>query len=60
MVIDGKKLRFTGEFAEFRSIYFKNALLTLITFGFYAVWNQPELNIANFLDSHIEWQEEKH
>ena len=68
----GRRLHFTGEFAEYRSIYFKNALLSFITFGFYAVWyvyelllrvsnfrstrrNQPELNFANYLDSHITW-----
>jgi len=44
----GRRLHFTGEFAEYRSIYFKNALLSFITFGFYAVWYVYELLLRVF------------
>jgi len=59
MRIDGKRLHFNGEFKEFRSVYFKNMLLTTVTLGIYTWWNQPEINVANYLDAHIDWAEAK-
>jgi len=36
-----------------------NMLLTTVTLGIYAWWNQPEINVANYLDAHIDWAESK-
>eukprot|EP01087_Luapelamoeba_hula_P010430 TRINITY_DN2766_c0_g1_i1.p1 TRINITY_DN2766_c0_g1~~TRINITY_DN2766_c0_g1_i1.p1 ORF type:complete len:214 (+),score=22.03 TRINITY_DN2766_c0_g1_i1:94-735(+) len=55
MRLDGRKLVFTGTWEEFRSITYKNYALNFVTLGFYSLWKQPELNIAHYLDSHIEW-----
>jgi len=57
MNLDGKRLKFTGDLADYMILYLKNVVLSMLTFGIYALAGYAERNVANYVDAHTEWDD---
>jgi len=57
MRIDGRRVRFTGDLADYMVLYIQNLVLSVVTLGIYALLGVPDRKIADYVDSHIEWDD---